>query len=142
MKKLLLLAVAVFTLSACEGDKYYECDCEGDGLYMHSLDIASRPSTWALMDGRYFKTTVDYPQLTNFVYKYGQISVYLYLDEGEVQIALPCTRYFSEDNNGNPRNWSQTIDYEYTVGELNLFVTDINYNPGKPDYNFRAVLTW
>lgn len=131
MKKLLLLVVAVLTLSAC-GDEYYDCECDGDGLYMHALDIRAAPNdkTWEFVEDGFFHTVAEFPELDNFAFKYGHLTVYLvdHTNKGDVQIPLPYTRYYKDyDSNGQPYYWSQYIHYEFKVGEIHIYVTNSDY---------------
>lgn len=137
MKKLLLLAFVAFAAVSCESD---------DELIQSSHVFRVKASQWEYMEeGGYFKGSVEnFRALTPYICDYGNVAVFVTLDDDGVQTPLPHTRYYGGYIDGEYKTWSSTIDYEYNPGFINFFYTTsdfgyFDYEPGS--WTFRVVLT-
>lgn len=87
----------------------------------------------------YYKHDISCPEIKHQVLRGGQINCYLYTGE-DSQVPLPCVRHY-ENENGN--RWTRTIDCEYWVGGVTVYVTDSDFAGGVPDnMSFRIMLSW
>ena len=80
------------------------------------------------------------PEINSVVFSDGAVIVY-YLDSNNVQQPLPYVRHYQ---NSDGTVWTQTIDFDYSNGDMNIYVTNSNFAPISPtvDMNFRVVLMW
>ena len=128
MKKLLLLAVAVLTFSACTDDEPER----------HIDNFTARASEWKWVEDHY-EHTRDNRYLTRNVVRNSLVKFYVYVGNG-VQQELPYTRYY-KDSNG--KESSIIIDYAFAEGEFTIFYTASNFSyfddePGP--WDFRVVV--
>ncbi|HLP05180.1 MAG TPA: hypothetical protein VK152_07105, partial [Paludibacter sp.] len=87
---------------------------------------------------RYYTSHFSMPEITSTVYKDGTVVAYLVTNG--VQQNLPYVRHY-EDSSGNL--WTQTVDYDFSVGNLNVYVTNSDFAKEQPGtMNFRVVLMW
>jgi hypothetical protein len=55
------------------------------------------------------------------------------------QQVMPYVRHYETSTN----RWTQTIDYEYSVGSMTVFVTNSNFLYSLPvGMDFRVVMQW
>ncbi|MCQ2329538.1 MAG: hypothetical protein MJZ93_03155 [Paludibacteraceae bacterium] len=87
----------------------------------------------------FYVATVDVPELTDVICKDGMVSCYLV--DGDVQIVLPYIRHY-QDAEGF--FWTTTNDYEFSVGKLDLYITNSDFADDPPVGNrrYRLVLVW
>ena len=160
MKKYLMLALLALTLFSCG----YNPKDEPFALqYTHrrviDLQIDATKGEWAypnLNDNNYFYAQFSMPEIDANVYNNGVVQVYREFDSGTnkaVQMPLPYVRLneyavTDEDNNTTWLNYTETVDFEYGIGSLNIFYTasDFDYEIDTsfvPEtMNFRVVLMW
>lgn len=165
MRKAFFISLVALFAVACTGPQGPRGQ---DGLVnfkVIELDVTNR--TWGYSetsDNNYFIASYDMPEITKDIYENGVVQVYrrLYDDKGNEtsQQLLPMTRhneYFITDNkvidgktytNTTAGFYTETVDYEYGIGFLNIFYTasDFDYEVDTqfvPDnMNFRVVIMW
>lgn len=146
MKKLLLLlATIVFLTTSCRGPM----GPPGQGTNWAVFDVPIRSSDWQRVGGvdalnSFFQFQVRDSRINNFIYNDGLVTAYLEFN-GRFQTPLPYVQHYGEvDNLGNEHLWTETIDYEYTPGQITFFLTPSDfltgYTPGS--YVVRVVLLW
>jgi len=105
-----------------------------DEVNMQTVNLSIKASDWvshADNNGRnsYYSTSFTMPEITRDVFENGSVQVYIYIDD-QIQQVLPYTRHF-EDVYG--ARWTRTVDYDFSEGELIVYVTYSDfrlYNPG------------
>ena len=143
MKKVfLLLLIAVFAAS-CEGPvgppgrdgrNAEPTQWEIIPVTIYDTDWRESPMDESL----YYSASVITTSLTPFIRKEGTILVYRDFKNGYQQI-LPYVRHKEYGR----ILWTQTIDYEFTDGRINFYVTNSNFVPEPPEtMYFRVVLIW
>lgn len=86
----------------------------------------------------YYSCSVNLPELSAFIYQNGIVQT-SYVKDG-VQLPLPYVRHH-ENTDGNL--WTTTVDNEYEVGRMYLYVTNSDFFNERPEtMNFRIVLLW
>ncbi len=154
MKKLLLLLVAACTLTGC----YIEGPAGPPGrdgfVNFKIIDLQINSSEWGYSgeaNNNYFYATFDMPEITPYIYNNGLVQVYREYNTGTTnatQILLPQTRHNETQINDNWFFFTETIDYEYSVGSVSIFYTvddfdyEINTSFVPEDMHFRAVIMW
>lgn len=121
------------------------------------LDMQINSNEWNysnLPNNNYFIGTFDVPEITKAIYDNGTVLVYRELDWGSknaVQQILPYSRHHEYLLDESTQTWglyTETVDYEYGVGFVNIFYTasDFEYevdNSIVPEtMHFRLVITW
>jgi len=68
-------------------------------------------------------------------------AVLVYINFGGYEQPLPYTRHF-EDTHGNL--WTRTIDFDYSLSDINFYVTDSDFAAVRPNETmyFRVVFIW
>lgn len=139
MKKILILiAVAVYIVS-CRGPE----GPQGYGTNWKIIDLVVSSNDWVEKTdqaglNRYYTSHFSMPEITSNVYKDGTVLTYLVTDN--VQQNLPYVRHY-ENSNGNL--WTQTVDYDFSVGNMNVYVTNSDFIKEQPGtMHFRVVLMW
>jgi len=78
------------------------------------------------------------PEIDATIYDEGTVISYIVTKTS--QQVLPSVRHY-ENTEGNM--WTQTIDYEFSEGSLDLFVTNSDFATIPPgDIKIRVVLMW
>ena len=135
-KTLFILMIAMFTLS---------CEDEPEQLQWKIIDLAVTQNDWVYnldddnLNG-FFSCHFDMPEITPFVYNSGTVVTYTVL--GNFQQPLPYSHNY-ENAAGNL--WTQTVDYSFSKGGLDIYVTnsDFFYNENEPEsMKFRVVLMY
>ena len=117
-KTLFILMISLFTLS-CEG--------EPEQLQWKIIDLAVAQNDWVYnqdddkLNG-FFSCHFDMPEITPFVYNSGTVVTYTVL--GNSQQTLPYVRHY-ENALGNL--WTQTVDYSFCKGVLDIYVTNSDF---------------
>ena len=164
MKKTFLLLMTVAALFAsCRGAQGPAGKDGRDGIdglvNVKIVDLSVSGNQWQYSgydNNNYFMGTFDMPEITQDIYDNGLVQVYREYDTGTanaVQLLLPNTRhkeYSYTDTEGNTQwgFYSETTDYEYGVGKLNVFFTasDFDYEIDTSfvpeDMRFRVVIMW
>jgi len=77
------------------------------------------------------------PEFTPAFYSMGNVQTY-YMMNGAQQ-ALPYVRHYET----NATRWTRTVDFEYAVGSMTIFVTNSDFLIDPPvGMDFRVVMTW
>ena len=134
-KTLFILMISLFTLS---------CEDEPEQLQWKIIDLAVAQNDWVYnqdddkLNG-FFSCHFDRPEITPFVYNSGTVVTYTVL--GNSQQTLPYVRHY-ENALGNL--WTQTVDYSFSKGGLDIYVTNSDfYNVDNPEsMKFRVVLMY
>lgn len=101
-------------------------------------------------DNNYFYATVDMPEITKDIFDGGIIKMYRVFDydtSNPVQIEMPFTRHKEEyvgPGEYDYVNWTETLDYEFGVGSMNIFftVSDFFYQDKPESMRFRCVIMY
>ncbi|NDP21747.1 MAG: hypothetical protein GZ091_11805 [Paludibacter sp.] len=142
MKKIyLLFIVAVFFVS-CQGPIGPEGPA-GYGTNWKIINLVVTQNDWVESfddDGinRYYSSYFSMPEITSTVFNDGSVNAYVLIDN--TQQPLPYVRHY-EDINSNL--WTRTVDYNFTQGGMNIFVTNSDFISDPPGtMSFRIVLMW
>lgn len=142
MKKIILLFVVALIVASCQGPIGPEGP-QGYGTNWKIINLVATQSDWVEnldKDGinRYYSCNFSIPEITSEVYNNGSVNAYMLIDN--TQQTLPFVRHF-EDINKNL--WTRTIDFDFTKGGMNFYVTISDFNAEPPGtMNFRVVLMW
>jgi hypothetical protein len=141
-KALLLFAVALFVVS-CQGPVGPEGP-QGYGTNWKIISLIANPNDWTEhvdqnSQNRYYSCHFSTPEINTMVFNDGSVSTY-FLDNA-VQQPLPYVRHY-QDTNG--AFWTKTIDYDFSIGSMNIYVTNSDFavDPPTTTMNFRVVLMW
>ena len=137
-KTFLLFMIALFVVS-CEGPE----GPQGYGTNWKIIDLTIKSSDWTEnidKDGlnRYYSCNFNIPEIDATVYNDGTVNSYIIT--GASQQVLPSVLHL--ENLAGER-WTQTIDYDFSEGSLNVYLTNsdfADYPPG--DMKIRVVLMW
>lgn len=78
------------------------------------------------------------PEITSSVFNNGSVVGYIVLSNSTAQQNLPYVQHFQ---NANGALWTQTIDFDYSVGGINVYVTNSDFVSDPPTaMNFRVVI--
>jgi len=133
-KTLLLFVIAVFVVS---------CNDSSKDIQLNSLNLKAKSTDWVVnvdQDGlnRFYSCHFNMPEITQGVFNSGLVNAYIVLDNPTAQEALPYVRHF-QNLAGNL--WTQTIDFDYSLGGINVYVTNSDFAVDPPaDMNFRVVV--
>ena len=163
MKKIFALLFAVGILASCTGPQGPQGP-EGPvgpagSVNVKIIDLSASGSQWQYTNdnnNNYYMASFDMPEITQEIYDNGVVQVYREYDTGTanaVQLLLPNTRHkeYAFTNDEGETQWaffSETTDYEYGIGRLNVFFTasDFGYEDDSSivpeDMHFRCVLMW
>lgn len=143
MKKILLLLFAItLFLVSCEGPMGPEGP-QGYGTNWKIINLVANSGDWKEnLDqnkiNRFYSCHFNIPEITSTVYGDGTIVAYLLIDNA--QQVLPYVRHYE---NLNGAMWTRTIDFDYSVGGVNVYVTNSDFIVDPPEaMNFRLVLMW
>lgn len=127
----------------------------GESTQWKIINLAANTNSWQRMsqqDGSnpFYMASFDIPELTPFIYDSGLVQCYIEYDQGTSnasQQLLPQVRHFEEGSGENYSLWTETVDYDYMVGNVNIYVTysdfpDANSGIAPGAMNFRLVLMW
>lgn len=139
MKKIfafIALAVIVLISTSCEGPAGRDGRDGRDGLVNFKIiDLEVRKYQWQysnLQNNNYFVAEFDMPEITKYIYDNGMVQVYREYNtdtSDAIQLLLPSTRHIEydyeveDDDNLHWGFYTETIDYEYGVGLLNVYFT-------------------
>lgn len=135
MKKILLfLFIATLTIS---------CDDDSIDLQSKFVNIVVKQNDWVVntdADGlnKFYSYQFQMPEISPVIFNSGLMSSYIVLDNA--QQSLPYVRHY-EDIKGFM--WTRTIDCDYAVNKMNIYVTNSDFIDDLPEkMNFRVVLLW
>ena len=139
-KSFYLFLVALFVLS-CQGPVGPEGPQGGTNTKIVNL-VASAGDWIETLDvnqqNRYYYCYFSMPEITSAIFMDGSVSTNLLIDA--IQQPLPTVRHYQ---NPDGSSWTQTIDFDYSVGGVNVYVTNSDFKPNPPaTMNFRTVIMW
>ena len=145
MKKTLFLFFVVLLIASCQGPEgpVGQTGPQGYGTNWKIINLTVSKTDWVeSVDknglNRFYSSHFPMPEITPTVFNDG--SVISYLLENSVQQPLPFVGHF-QNTAGN--YWTRTIDFDYSVGGMNVYVTSSDFAVAPPDaMNFRVVLMW
>jgi len=135
MKKTLLLFVIAVLVASCN-------DTSKD-IQLNNIDLKAKSTDWvANVDQNklnlFYSCHFNMPEITDGVFNNGLVSAYIVLDNPTAQEQLPYVRHF-QNTAGNL--WTQTIDFDYAPGGINVYVTNSDFAVDPPAaMNFRVVI--
>ena len=135
MKKILLfLFIATLTIS---------CDDDSIDLQSKFVNIVVKQNDWVVntdADGlnKFYSCKLDMPEISSLIFNSGSLFTYVVLDNA--QQVLPYVRHY-ENKNGDI--WTRTVDCDYSVKNMTIYVTNSDFADDIPGtMNFRVVLMW
>ena len=143
MKKTLFLFLIALSVISCQGPVGPEGP-QGYGTNWKIINLVANSSDWVEnVDpaglNRYYSTHFSMPEIDSNVFNNGTVLSYIMINNS-TQENLPYVRHFQ---NAAGAFWTQTIDYDYSVGSLNVYVTNSDFVSDPPaTMNFRVVLMW
>ncbi len=138
LKTNLLLVVFAFMLASC-GDNITNVNTN-----WKIVDLEVKSTDWienvdAYGKNRYYSCHFNMPEITSFIFNSGTVNTFIKFVN--VQQPLPYVQHL--ENSDSSMRWTRTVDYEYLVGGLNVFVTNSNFVRDTPvTMHFRVVLMW
>lgn len=145
MRKTLLLFLVTLFIASCSGPmgpQGYDGK-DGAGTNWKIIDLVVNSSDWvenvdATGKNRYYSSHFNMPEITSFIFNSGTVNTFIKIDNK--QQPLPYVRHFENDL---LVMWTRTVDYEFLVGGLNVFVTNSDFFKQTPEtMRFRVVLMW
>lgn len=152
-RKFLFLGIAMVSMAMVSCTKTETRIVEEVGMQTKIIDWDVFAWDYSGKDNNnYYTVYKEFPQLTSQVYKDGEVHIYRVYDYGmqsEVQAPLPAVHHveYYDDVQGNWNFYTETTDYDFGVGFINLYYTlsDFGYeveNIVPSQMRFRVVLTW
>jgi hypothetical protein len=136
MKKVLLSCVILFSLTGCIGPQ----GPAGESLNWKIIPLTVKATDWYedFIDGdRFYTAFFSTPEITQFVYAEGIVLCYAVVQDS--QIILPYVRHY--ENNG--LYWTRTVDFDYGVGGVNIYVTCSDFVEEIPEtMHFSLKIIW
>ena len=136
MKKTLLLFVIAVLVVSCNKDS-------SNDIQLNSITLKAKSTDWVEnvdQDGlnRFYTCHFNMPEITQGVFNNGVVNAYIMLDNPTAQETLPYVRHFQ---NSAGKLWTQTIDFDYSPGGINVYVTNSSFAVDPPAaMNFRVVV--
>ena len=141
MKKILLLFIIAFIAFSCN-------DTSNDIIVANlnktnnptTFDIKVKSNDWVLNTdnvgvNKYYTYYYSMPSLTSSVFDTATINSYILTGSSGTQQTLPYVGHFQ---NAAGTIWTQTVDFDYAVGGINVFITNSNLKADAPaamDFN-------
>ena len=138
MKKAFILLLIPFFAISCTSYEDY-----GDGTQIKTVNLIVNQSDWVEHtdnDGknRYYSCSFSMPEITSTVYEFGSVQTYVTFETS--QQAMPYVRHYEYVNG---IQWTRTVDYDYAVGNMAIYVTNSNFMKDLPEtMTFRVVMMW
>lgn len=146
MKKILLISSLLVLLVSCERTTYVE---RPTNLNREIIGIKIYSRDWKYTNdsqNNYYYAVVAIPEITKYVYDNGMISMYveyLYKDGTTALSPLPNVMHKEYKDNNVWKTYTQTINYEYSVGEVVITLTYSDFAKIQPgDYYFSLKMLW
>jgi hypothetical protein len=134
MKKIYLFIAIAFVFVSCQSNAPQ--NMKVINLTVNNTDWVAKTDNAGL--NRYYSAHFSMPEITSNVYASGSVEGY-FVDNG-VQESLPYVRHFQNASNAL---WTRTVDFDYSVGGINVYVTNSDFVVDPPTaMNFRIVLIW
>ena len=135
MKKFLLLIIIPILLLSCDDSK--------NDLNMKVVNLTVSSSDWIEnLDqnglNRYYSCHFSMPEITSSVYQNGNVNGYIVFNNS--QQMLPYVRHYE---NAAGAMWTRTVDFDYSAGGLNIYVTNSDFIVDPPEaMDFRVAIVW
>ncbi len=146
MKKILLISSLLILLVSCENTTYVERPTD---LSRKIIDIKIPSGDWKYTNNskdNFYYAVVSIPEITKYVYDNGIVAMYveyLYTDGTHALSPLPNVMHKEYNDNGVWKTYTQTINYEYSVGEVVITLTYSDFAKEQPgDYYFLLKMLW
>jgi len=137
MRKIILLFFITLFAVACQ-DSAPEDLSKKQTINLTVNKTDWRETTDANGLNRYYYCHFSMPEINSAIFNKG--SVIAYFLNGNAQQQLPYVRHYQ---NTAGDYWTQTVDFDYTQGGLDIYVTSSDFAPIKPDgMDFRVILMW
>lgn len=133
-KAFILLSIAIFAIS---------CTTDFDDTKIKTIELKVNSNEWVEnvdKDGinLYYSSTFNVPEITSRVYSEGIVNVYITYDNS--QQILPFVRHYE---NKEGVLWTRTVDFDYSVGDIKIYVTNSDFFKDTPEtMTFRVVLVY
>ena len=141
VKSLFFVLAAAILFAGCGQDVFV------DGTEMSMYDYDVRSNQWQLWGDAYC-ATLDVPAITRRIVDHGNVQVSRcypgYGAEADIWTPLPSMRVeVTEGADGGDYYFTTFVDYEWTTGTVNIFVTTSDlYTQDRPgDMSFRVIIT-
>lgn len=125
---IILLALSAFVLSSCQQKIITEHP-------VSSVLITVKQGDWNYSyqdNNNYFYASVDMPEITGHVFDKGIVKMYRVYDfkgSNPSQVEMPYVRLKETSiGGGNWAFYTETVDYEYTIGSLNIYYTASDFD--------------
>ena len=133
MKKVILFTLLATIFVSCEGPMGPRGYDGRDGLLSvwHVIELPANSTDWQGFPNNsnpaFYSIAFNVPEITENIFLDGVVLCYLF-DNGR-QIILPSVRHYQEGD----FLYTQTIDYEYYVGGIEVFLTNSDFfYPARP----------
>lgn len=131
----------VMSFLSCTKDN----DEQGAKLSVVNITVAEKDWTYE-SDNDQFHVWINIPEITEDIYKYGNVQVSLkeITYEKECNFPLPAIYTFNYEDEGVERRCiCEFIDFNWTVGGINLFITsdDCEIQPIPENWSFSVYIT-
>lgn len=137
MKKALFIFLIAIIVVSCQ-DASKDIQLKTVDLKVNSSDWIENKDSAGL--NRYYTVHFNIPEITSSVFNKGNVTSYIVFDNPISQEALPYVRHYQ---NAAGSLWTQTIDFDYLVGGINIYVTNSDFAVDPPAaMNFRVALIW
>lgn len=117
----------------------------GDVYYYEDVEVVTVPLTadrWTRMSSPdmpvYYAATFNVPELTQWVYNTGTLTCEVVFSDARQP--LP---YVTHHANDMGQIWTRTVDFQYGVRTVTIFVTNSDFYDEVPELmNFRLIMTY
>ncbi|MEI6754183.1 MAG: hypothetical protein WCK78_13575 [Paludibacter sp.] len=144
MRKIILFLLTTLIFVSCQGPVGPEGP-QGYGTNWKIINLTTNSSDWTEKTdnaglNRFYTCHFSMPEITTFVYSSGSVLGYYIDNVNGVQQSLPYVRHYQNAANVL---WTRTVDFDYSVGGVNVYVTNSDFAIDPPQVmNFRVVLMW
>mgnify|MGYP004702146159 CR=1 FL=1 len=136
MKKIIFFALILLLTPSCVEEPVVSNTIRVIPLSVTSTQWVRVPEKDGL--NHYYMATFTVPEISNYIYNNGVINMYRTYDNSTQP--LPVVLH-QENEQGN--RWTQTIDYEYKPGIVQVFVTNSDFFDVVPTaMNFKVTMIW
>lgn len=150
MKKLLLLLSILVLFASCERTVYIDRPVDRPvPANKKIIDIKVTSSDWRYSnqsDNNFYFAEISVPEITKNVYDNGIVSMYIEYanSDGSMSLgAMPSVRHKEENKNGVWHQYTETIDFEYSVGKVVVYLTYSDFAISQPnDVYFLLKMMW
>ena len=141
MKKVLLLFIIALIVFSCNDTTNDISVAQLNNTNNPTtIDIRVKSNEWILntdtvSGNKYYTYHYSIPLITSSAFDTAKINSYILTGSSSNQQTLP---YVGHLQNTAGKSWTQTIDFDYAVGGINLYITNSALNadpPGTMDFN-------